>query len=72
MRDRYIYRLKAGLRSTVKGLEKERAHKKRRQPIMANLLLFLGSPNGDRTRVFGVRGRYPRPLDDGTLNKVVV
>ena len=27
---------------------------------------FFGSPNGTRTRVFGVRGRYPRPLDDGT------
>ena len=39
---------------------------------MANLLLFLGSPNGDRTRVFGVRGRYPRPLDDGTTDKAVV
>ena len=35
---------------------------------MANLLLLLNSPNGDRTRVFGVRGRYPRPLDDGTTN----
>ena len=26
-----------------------------------------GGPNGNRTRVFGVRGRRPRPLDDGTL-----
>lgn len=25
-----------------------------------------GSPNGIRTRVSGVRGQYPRPLDDGT------
>lgn len=25
-----------------------------------------GSPNGTRTRVFAVRGQYPRPLDDGT------
>lgn len=23
-------------------------------------------PNGTRTRVFGVRGQCPRPLDDGT------
>ena len=30
-------------------------------------MLIFGSPNGDRTRVSGVRGRYPRPLDDGTL-----
>ena len=26
----------------------------------------IGSPNGVRTRVSGVRGQYPRPLDDGT------
>ena len=24
-----------------------------------------GDPNGTRTRVFGVRGRRPKPLDDG-------
>ena len=33
---------------------------------MPNSLKLLGSPNGTRTRVAGVRGRYPRPLDDGT------
>ena len=27
----------------------------------------FGSPNGFRTRVSGVRGQYPRPLDDGTV-----
>src|SRR3989339_1285843 len=26
----------------------------------------VGSPNGNRTRVSAVRGRCPRPLDDGT------
>lgn len=26
----------------------------------------LGSPKGSRTPVFGVRGRCPKPLDDGT------
>ncbi len=26
-----------------------------------------GDPNGVRTRVTGVRGRCPRPLDDGTI-----
>jgi hypothetical protein len=34
---------------------------------MANPLRSLGSPNGTRTRVTGVRGRRPRPLDDGTM-----
>ena len=29
----------------------------------------IGGPNGTRTRVFGVRGRYPRPLDDGTTQE---
>ena len=28
--------------------------------------LLYGDPNGTRTRVIGVRGRRPRPLDDGT------
>ena len=30
------------------------------------VILGFGGPNGTRTRVFGVRGRCPRPLDDGT------
>ena len=34
---------------------------------MANPFIFPGSPNGTRTRVTGVRGRRPRPLDDGTI-----
>ena len=29
--------------------------------------IFNGGPNGTRTRVSGVRGQYPRPLDDGTI-----
>ena len=28
---------------------------------------FFGGPNGNRTRVSGVRGQRPRPLDDGTV-----
>jgi hypothetical protein len=28
---------------------------------------FYGGPNGNRTRVLDVRGRRPRPLDDGTI-----
>ena len=28
--------------------------------------MFTGGPRGNRTPVFGVRGRRPRPLDDGT------
>ena len=31
---------------------------------------FGGSPKGNRTPVFAVRGRYPRPLDDGTVDKI--
>ena len=31
--------------------------------------LFYGGPNGNRTRVLDVRGRRPRPLDDGTIIK---
>ena len=28
---------------------------------------LFGDPNGTRTRVSGVRGQRPRPLDDGTI-----
>ena len=35
----------------------------------ANFKLVIGGPNGVRTRVTGVRGRCPRPLDDGTMKK---
>lgn len=28
---------------------------------------LIGGPNGNRTRVSGVRGQRPRPLDDGTV-----
>ena len=31
---------------------------------------LFGDPNGTRTRVSGVRGQRPRPLDDGTIKKV--
>ena len=30
-------------------------------------LLQIGDPSGTRTRVTAVRGRCPRPLDDGTM-----
>ena len=32
-----------------------------------NPLILFGDPNGIRTRVTGVRGRRPEPLDDGTV-----
>jgi hypothetical protein len=35
--------------------------------LSLKLFNLFGGPNGARTRVFGVRGRCPRPLDDGTL-----
>ena len=30
--------------------------------------MTLGGPKGSRTPATGVRGRRPRPLDDGTTN----
>ena len=32
---------------------------------------LYGGPNGSRTRVTDVRGRCPRPLDDGTSLVVI-
>lgn len=32
-----------------------------------NPMNLFGDPNGIRTRVTGVRGRRPEPLDDGTI-----
>jgi hypothetical protein len=47
----------------------QKAHTARRQfrELGANYLILFGSPKGNRTPVSAVRGRYPRPLDDGTL-----
>ena len=40
----------------------------KKEPQM-RLSVFNGSPSGVRTRVTGVRGRRPRPLDDGTISQ---
>jgi hypothetical protein len=45
------------------GKGNTRLHLKRKKPPWGG----SGSPNGFRTRVSGVRGQYPRPLDDGTI-----
>ena len=39
---------------------------KRGRPLWVNPF-SLFSPKGNRTPVYGVRGRCPRPLDDGTI-----
>jgi hypothetical protein len=38
---------------------------KRANPAWVNPLILLGVPTGSRTPVAGVKGRCPRPLDDG-------
>ncbi len=48
---------------------------KRRTPnvrLIRNILNYIGSPNRFRTGVSAVRGRCPRPLDDGTKYLVFV
>jgi hypothetical protein len=40
--------------------------KQKRSRLSHQLLEIPGGPKGTRTPVFGVRGRRPRPLDDGT------
>ena len=56
--------------SIVAGRLQRRLENKKGQPQSANPLEFNGSPKGNRTPVFAVRGRYPRPLDDGTVDKI--
>ena len=48
---------------------------KRRQSRNVGILALPSNveksdPNGTRTRVAGVKGRSPRPLDDGAPNEV--
>jgi hypothetical protein len=35
--------------------------------LLTSFLLVLRAPNGIRTRVTAVKGRCPRPLDDGDV-----
>jgi hypothetical protein len=46
------------------GLGVDRDHTARGR-ISINLLNLFGVPDGIRTRVTAVKGRCPRPLDDG-------
>ncbi len=39
----------------------------KRQQCVVILVSECGGPNGFRTRVSGVRGQRPGPLDDGTI-----
>src|SRR3984957_17616300 len=38
---------------------------RRRNPLQRRRIDLFGAPNGNRTRVFAVKGRRPGPLDDG-------
>ncbi len=39
--------------------------------MRANSAKERGGPNGIRTRVFGLRARCPRPLDDGAARESI-
>src|SRR5580704_8457314 len=47
----------------VRGRTPERAAKQNMSEI-----IIIGAPKGNRTPVFAVKGRRPRPLDDGRRN----
>ena len=51
----------AGRRCYDVKLEQQGGQRQKQQEV------DTGGPNGNRTRVSGVRGQRPRPLDDGTL-----
>lgn len=46
----------------------ELSNEKSRPAIGAGRLFFKCDPNGVRTRVAAVKGRSPRPLDDGAFD----
>ena len=44
---------------------------KEKGPIKGAFFFVLrGVPSGSRTRVAAVKGRYPRPLDDGDVSRL--
>ena len=51
-----------GLEPATSAVTGRRANQLRHRAIM----IFSGTPNGIRTRVAAVKGRSPRPLDDGS------
>ena len=51
-----------GLEPATSAVTGRRANQLRHRAIM----IFRGTPNGIRTRVAAVKGRSPRPLDDGS------
>ena len=53
-----------GLLSQSSALNKSTHHHKKKRRYGA---FFYGDPSETRTRVTAVRGRCPRPLDDGTI-----
>ena len=53
----------------LKSLELAESQKNVRLAKNFASLLQIGDPSGTRTRVTAVRGRCPRPLDDGTAYK---
>ncbi len=55
-----------GWRSLQTDLQ-DLAHDKRAEPKTLANRCVARTPNGIRTRVSGVKGRRPRPLDDGGL-----
>lgn len=44
--------------------------RKKHSPL-GECFFVIGDPSENRTRVTAVRGRCPRPLDDGTLSLIV-
>ncbi len=44
---------------------RESAMRRRQRPSLGGVDEFIGAPKGIRTPVFAVKGRRPRPLDDG-------
>ena len=56
-----------GLEPATSAVTGRRANQLRYGALLMVLVLVVRIPNGIRTRAAAVKGRSPRPLDDGDL-----
>jgi integrase len=72
-KDTKTFATRTGLEPATSAVTGRRANQLRYRALKISskpLLLVLRAPNGIRTRVTAVKGRCPRPLDDGDVSRL--